>query len=233
MSPGTPSEELGELADACRVLAREGHNDLTLGHLSLRDPDGRGFWLKKPGRGLDEIAGAGDFHLLGWEGGNDSGEPVHIEWPIHAGVLQARPDLQVVGHTHPYWGHLASCSAEPLRLIGNEGAAFTSGIPMFSVTPDLIRSAALGRDVAHALGSARAALLTHHGVVFGGASVAEAVLTGLWLERLCRSNLLVGGSASAVRVNVLSEKAARTFADSAVRQHWSYLRRTLPSRAGS
>ena len=192
MSPASPPEELGELADACRGLAREGHNDFTLGHLSLRDPHGRGFWLKKPGRGLDEVAGAADFHLLDWDGGNGVGEPAHIEWPIHAGVLQARPTLQVVGHTHPYWGHLASCRAEPLRLIGNEGAAFTAGIPRFDATPDLISSAGLGRDVALALGDARAVLLAHHGVVFGGASIAEAVLTGLWLERLCRSNLLLG-----------------------------------------
>jgi len=103
---------------------------------------------------------------------------------------------------------------------------------MFSATPDLIRSAGLGRDVARALGGARAVLLAHHGVVFGGGSVAEAVLTGLWLELLCRSSLLLGGTATAVAVDVLAEKAARTFADSAVRQHWSYLRRTLPPRPG-
>jgi len=231
VSSPPPPAELDELADACRVLAHEGHNDLTLGHLSLRDPDGRGFWLKRPGRGLDEVTGARDFQLLDWDGGGDTAEPVHIEWPIHAGVLAARPDLQVVGHTHPYWGHLASCRAEPLRLIGNEGAAFTSGIPRFDRTPDLIRSADLGRDVARALGDARAVLLVHHGVVFGGGTVAEAVLTGLWLERLCRTNLLLGGAASEIAVDVLAEKATRTFSESAVRQHWNYLRRTLTARS--
>ena len=38
-------QTLTELATACRVLAMEGHEDGTQGHLSYRDPDGRGFWL--------------------------------------------------------------------------------------------------------------------------------------------------------------------------------------------
>ena len=45
---------------AVRILAMEGHNDITLGHMSLRDPQGRGLWLKKSKRGLDEIAGPDD-----------------------------------------------------------------------------------------------------------------------------------------------------------------------------
>ena len=38
---------LTKLARAQRVLARHGHAHLSLGHMSLRDPEGRGFWLYK------------------------------------------------------------------------------------------------------------------------------------------------------------------------------------------
>ena len=31
-------QSLDELARACRILEMEGHGDMTLGHLSLRDP---------------------------------------------------------------------------------------------------------------------------------------------------------------------------------------------------
>ena len=33
---------LADLARACRILEMEGHGDMTLGHLSLRDPGERG-----------------------------------------------------------------------------------------------------------------------------------------------------------------------------------------------
>ena len=39
------SAGLTELAYGCRILFMEGHADMTLGHLSLRDPAGRGLWL--------------------------------------------------------------------------------------------------------------------------------------------------------------------------------------------
>ena len=40
-------KSLDELARACRILEMEGHGDMTLGHLSFRDPQGRGFWLNR------------------------------------------------------------------------------------------------------------------------------------------------------------------------------------------
>ena len=59
---------LTQLARAHRILDREGHNDMSLGHLSLRDPDGRGFWLKRGNIGLEEVIGASDFLLLDFDG---------------------------------------------------------------------------------------------------------------------------------------------------------------------
>jgi len=49
---------LDELARACRILEMEGHGDMTLGHLSCRDPQQRGFWLKRNRIGLGEVLGA-------------------------------------------------------------------------------------------------------------------------------------------------------------------------------
>ncbi len=72
MTDTVPTDEvrqsLDELARACRILEMEGHGDMTLGHLSLRDPQGRGFWLKRNRIGLGEVMGAGDFVLVDWDG---------------------------------------------------------------------------------------------------------------------------------------------------------------------
>lgn len=51
-------QSLDELARACRILEMEGHGDMTLGHVSLRDPEGRGFWLKRNRIGLGSWAPA-------------------------------------------------------------------------------------------------------------------------------------------------------------------------------
>ena len=59
---------LSELATGHHILEMEGHGDLTLGHLSWRDPDGRGFWMKVQGLGLGEVRSLTDFLLLDFDG---------------------------------------------------------------------------------------------------------------------------------------------------------------------
>ena len=70
----TPEELLQQLAQACRILEMEGHGDMTLGHVSLRDPGGRGFWLKRNRIGLGEVLGPQDFILVGFDGHKREGE---------------------------------------------------------------------------------------------------------------------------------------------------------------
>ena len=43
---------LWDLARAHRILELEGHNDMSLGHCSMRDPWDRGVWLKRGNIGL-------------------------------------------------------------------------------------------------------------------------------------------------------------------------------------
>ena len=59
---------LRRLARAQRILARHGHAHMSLGHMSLRDPQGRGFWLKARGLGFEEVSEPGHFILLDFEG---------------------------------------------------------------------------------------------------------------------------------------------------------------------
>ena len=112
-------QSIDELARACRILEMEGHGDMTLGHLSLRDPDGRGFWLKRNRIGLGEVMGAGDFVLVDWDGQQMAGSGGrHSEWPIHSEILRMRPDVQVVAHTHPFHACVFSASLDPLEPFG-------------------------------------------------------------------------------------------------------------------
>ena len=118
-------KSLDELARACRVLEMEGHGDMTLGHVSLRDPARRGFWLKRNRIGLGEVQGAGDFVLIDWDGRQLAGEGGrHSEWPIHSEILRMRPDVEVVAHTHPFHACVFSASLDPLQPFGLDADYF-------------------------------------------------------------------------------------------------------------
>src|SRR5258706_7172894 len=94
-------DSLERLAIACRILEMEGHGDMTLGHLSMRDPEGRGFWMKRRKVGLGEIVSAEDFVLVDMDGNKIAGSGErHSEWPIHSENFRLRGDINAVAHTH-------------------------------------------------------------------------------------------------------------------------------------
>ena len=84
-------EQLEKAARACRVLEMEGHGDMSLGHLSLREATGRGFWMKRNRIGLGEVLGPDDFILCDFDGKQLAGSGGrHSEWPIHSEIFRAR-----------------------------------------------------------------------------------------------------------------------------------------------
>lgn len=101
---------LHDLARAHRILDLEGHNDMSLGHLSWRDPEGRGLWLKRGNIGLEEVHDE-DFVLLSLDGEVLEGTGIrHLEWPIHAEIL--RPGAAwTSGASTPARRHGSGCPA--------------------------------------------------------------------------------------------------------------------------
>jgi L-fuculose-phosphate aldolase len=181
---------LDRLAVAHRILAMEGHNDITLGHMSLRDPDGRGLWLKKSQRGLDEVFGSEDFVLIDFDGNQlDQLGQCHSEWPIHTEIMKARPDVLVVGHTHAHYSVLFSAAEEELCALNHEGANLLGNLARFRETAGLINTIRLGHSLASSLGQFSVVLMKNHGITFVGSSVEEATLYGMFIERACRAQI--------------------------------------------
>ncbi len=189
------TEDLNTLARACRIVAMEGHGDVTLGHLSLRDPEGRGLWMKRFYVGLDEIMGPDDFVLLDFDGNKLSGKGApHSEWPIHTEIMRARDDVNVVGHTHPFYASLFAATEQDLLPIGQEGIHFAGNAPHYRATSDLVVTPAMGADVAASLGDAWAVFMKNHGVSFCGTSIAHATIMGIYLEKACRAQITLNAS---------------------------------------
>jgi len=180
---------LTDLARACRILEMEGHGDMTLGHLSLRDPAGRGFWMKRNRIGLGEVLGPDDFVLVDSDGEKIAGSGGrHSEWPIHSEILRVRADVQVVAHTHPFHACVFSASLDPLAPSTLDADYFVA-VPRHEDEVALITTKDEGAALARALGLHVAVFMASHGVTFCGTSVMHATCVGVFLEKACKAQL--------------------------------------------
>ena len=130
---------------ASRALATAGQGDMVWGHASIRDPDGRGAWLKAAGWGLEEID-ASRVALVSPDGSVlDGAGPRHIEYPVHTEIMAARPDVGSVVHTHSPAATEFAALDVPLRPLDHAGSLFCyPDIPRFTLTGGLIKTALLG-----------------------------------------------------------------------------------------
>jgi L-fuculose-phosphate aldolase len=227
---------LDELSRACRILEMEGHGDMTLGHLSLRDPERRGFWLKRNRIGLGEVMGADDFVLVDWNGRQLAGSGGrHSEWPIHSEILRMRPDVEVVAHTHPFHACVFSVSLDPLQPFGLDADYFID-VPRHVDQVALITTKDEGVALARSLGKAFAVFIANHGVTFCGTSVAHATCVGVFLEKACKAQL--AGQAAGFRAS-MPDRATRARRNSQmmtpahVEHSWRYFCRKLEARSGT
>jgi L-fuculose-phosphate aldolase len=174
------------VAVACRIIALEGYVDLTLGHVSAREPGSRVVWIKRKGLALDEVEPADVIALdLDDPDALDSAE-YHLESVMHTEVYRVRDDVNAVIHGHPTYATALGSVDAPLRILTHDAVLFIDGIGTFDEGPELVTDRPRAARVAEALGQGRAALLRNHGIVIAGEDVRWAVLTALALERAIR-----------------------------------------------
>jgi ribulose-5-phosphate 4-epimerase/fuculose-1-phosphate aldolase len=226
---------LETLTAACRILEMEGHGDLTLGHLSARDPAGRGFWMKRNAIGLGEVCGPADFVLVDYDSGAvlEGAGGRHSEWPIHAEIFRARPDIDAVAHTHPAAVCALSALDADLMALGIEANYFDHPVPRFDASAVLIKTPELGRALAASLGGHVAVVMANHGATFCGRSIEEMVMFGIWLEAAARMQLRLGPLLGQARVPPpaeLAERRGQILTDVHIAHSWNYFRRKLAAR---
>lgn len=220
-----------EVALGCRVLALEGQSDLIWGHVSSRDPGGRGTWLKGGGLAFEEITEDGVL-LVDREGSLLEGRgKVHLEYPIHTEVMAARSDVGAVVHTHSESAVAFGSTGMELRPIGHEGSLFSPpGLARYTKSGDLIRTAEMGSEVAAALGDRNAVLLVNHGIVTVGPDVATAVLTAIFLDKACRVQLAAASAGRELSWSSDEEALAkrdRVYGSGQISAAWQYMGRRV------
>ncbi len=226
-----------QVAIASQVLALEDHGDLVWGHVSLRDPEGRGVWMKAATWAFEEITPERVL-LVGWDGRVLAGEGRrHSEYPIHTEIMRARADVRSVVHTHaPHAVAFASLEV-PLRPVSHEGTFFVPpDIARFRQTGDLILTQELGRALAAGVGRRNAALMIHHGIVTAAEDIQTAVVGAILLERACRKQLVAMAAGELKSWSSDEEALAKRthcYSPDLVHQAWAYLVRRATARGAA
>ena len=229
--PAFDSRELNELkakvVNACLILDREGITD-GFGHVSARIPEQSAFLTiaqVSPGcAALDKVV------LLDLDGNFLGGaKPAPYEWPIHACIMRARPDVMSVCHTHCKWSALFSVLKKALRPAHMYGRFLpVSGAPIYPEA-GLITSVERGQALADTLKDGAATLLRAHGDAVVGASVEQAILRTVqlaFLGELAHLAAVHGGP------DYLTEEELATFAGdrSFPARPWEYFLSRLGER---
>jgi ribulose-5-phosphate 4-epimerase/fuculose-1-phosphate aldolase len=186
--PAFDSTELEELkqkvVDGCHILDREGITD-SFGHVSLRVPGGEAFITiagVSPGCAtLDRLI------MLDLDGrylGGDRAAP--YEWPIHARIMRARPEVMSICHTHSLWSALFSIIKGGLRPIHMYAKFLPAGGPPVYSGAGLIGTVERGEALAATLRDSHAVLLRGHGDAVVGTSLEQAIQRTIQLAFLGR-----------------------------------------------
>jgi L-ribulose-5-phosphate 4-epimerase len=237
MTPADTSTPLRELvALGCRILGANGHDDYVWGHVSARDPEGRGIWMKASTFGFEEIT-ATEVILVSFDGEVLEGErPRHAEWPIHTEIMLARPELNGVVHSHPPHSIALAASGQPVRPVSHAGTLFVPpDVPRFTKTAELIVTREMGLDVAAQFGEEHALFLVNHGIVTAGADVRDAVIRAVLLEKAAHQQMLTHAFGGPVHWSGDEEslrKRATVWGEHHLVMLWDYLTRTLDRGAG-
>lgn len=197
------------MAQGCRVAAARGLVDGILGHLSLRVDDERLLVRCRS----DSDAGLAftrpaDIRLVEFDGspgadGELDGYRVPNELPIHVETMLADARVRAVAHLHPpavVAADLAGITLRPIYGAYEIPGAWLArnGVPVYARAV-LIRNSALGKEMVTAMRGAPVVICRGHGITSAAATVEQAVLQAISLDKLARMSLRVRAAGGVLR----------------------------------
>jgi ribulose-5-phosphate 4-epimerase/fuculose-1-phosphate aldolase len=173
------SDLKSDVISACRILVEQKLVE-GFGHVSARLPDSESFLLT-PRISL-ALVEADDLLTLNLDGKVVEGHhPAPFEAWLHTAIMKSKPSVNAITRIHARVANMFSVTERKLEPVHNHGSFFADGVPVFT-TPDLISTAELGAQMAHALGDNPAILLRGNGQVTVGRTIPEAVMMAIYLE---------------------------------------------------
>jgi ribulose-5-phosphate 4-epimerase/fuculose-1-phosphate aldolase len=176
--PAFDSSELKELkhklVDGCHILDHEGITD-GFGHVSVRVPGTEAFLtIANVSPGCATLERLVMLDLNGKFLGGTNTPP--YEWPIHACILKARPEVMSVCHTHSKWSALFSVLRGGLRPLHIYARFLPIAGPPIYPAPGLIGTVERGMALTASLKDSAVVLLRAHGDAVVGTSLEETIV---------------------------------------------------------
>jgi L-fuculose-phosphate aldolase len=167
-----------QLVDAIRMLERAAIIDHN-GHCSARR-DANSFYINS-GASVRGALTVDDIVTVDFDGTlvEGSARPP-LEFHIHSEVYRARPDVNVVMHTHPQWSTFLTMTGVPYKPVYAQGVLL-GDIPLMD-SPLSVNTKPMGEKLAATIGRGPAALLKAHGVVVVGADIVECFALAAYVE---------------------------------------------------
>jgi len=180
-------DRMRELVTANRILAHEGVVD-AFGHVSIRHPEQPDRFILSYSKSpeLVELDDLAVYDLSGRLVTPSERKP-YAERFIHAGVYQARPDVQAVIHNHSHDVIPFAVTKEALRPICHTGAVMGENVSTWDIrdkfgdTNMLVVNIEQARDLAALLDQDTAILMRGHGCVVVGTSLQRAVTSAIYM----------------------------------------------------
>ncbi|GHJ42951.1 class II aldolase/adducin family protein [Catellatospora sp. TT07R-123] len=184
------------LAVGFRIFARLGLNEMTAGHITVRDPELRDhFWLNPYGIAFSRIR-VSDLLLM-----DPHGEIVHgrgalnpAAFAIHSQIYAARPDAVSVAHSHSVHGKALAALHGELQPITQDAAIFYERNVLVPDFTGVVLDVSEGARIAAAMGLAHTAILANHGFLTVGTSVEDAVTLFVHAERAAQVQLIAAAA---------------------------------------
>jgi len=214
-----------DVALANLILERLGLSN-AFGHVSARLPGTDTFLL--PTRRAPGFADEDSLLVVDTDGRvlDGEGQPNSELW-IHARAYAARPALGCVVHAHPPACVCLTQIGEPHRIVHHQGGAFVDGVAEYERV-GLIRTRALGDELAQRLGSRVAVMMRGHGITTVAADVRTATMAACFLEESAalQLSMLAAAGGDASRIRAFSAEEAERMRDQLdapiVERAWDY-----------
>lgn len=189
-----------KIALACRILFDAGHDSGLSGQISAR-VGCNDFITQQLGIGFDETAVSNLLTVdreLRVISGVGMPNPANR---FHSWIYEARADVHCIVHTHALHTAALSMLEVPLVIAHTDSCILYNEVAFLPKWAGVPVGNSEGEAIAAALGSKKALLLGHHGLLTAASSVEEACVIALQFERAARLQLLAMAAGTPVAVD--------------------------------
>lgn len=218
-----------ELVDGYHMLGHAGLGLGLLAHLTMRTPGSDTFWTYQLGKSVEEVT-YDDLrevdHELNVQGPDGVVNPT---LRIHGMVYGARPDIMCIAHHHGDNCVAMGAIGANLQTFDRNAARFHDDIDIIEDYDNAHEIAAQGDAIVDKLAGKRALILQYHGVLVGGRSVRDTVISAIELERSMGVQLkaMAAGTIQTMREGEIANAKAFLTSDLFIDGTWDYRKRVM------